>query len=352
LFSRGSASFQISDFFHFLINSFKTKKMMKKIYIGVFAISAAFTINAQSTIDFESTSLTPNLYNNGSDLSGGFLYNDVHFYNYYDTTYYYNTGFSISNQVDNTTAGWGNQYSAITAGGFNSSNYAIFYPYGNIDLSSTPRILESMRITNSTFAALSMRDGDFVGKKFGSPNGADGNPDGTNGEDFLKLIVSSINLAGDTIGSLDYYLADFRFADSTQDYILDEWDLLDLSTLNSANESIAYLVFDFESSDVGQFGINTPTYFAMDDFKFTNGTIGLIENDLSKEWFAYPNPTKDIIQVKGINGHVRVFDISGNEVLYFESTDNAIDLQDLTSGVYLLSIQNENEMFTKRILKL
>jgi hypothetical protein len=326
--------------------------MMKKIYIGIFAMSVVFTINAQTTIDFESTNLTTDSYNNGSDLSGGFLYNDVHFFNYYDTTYNYNTGFSISNQVDNTTAGWGNQFSAITAGGFSSSNYALFYPYGNIDLSSTPRIVESMRITNSTFAALSMRDGDFIGKKFGSTNGADGNPDGTNGEDFLKLIVSSLNLVGDTIASLDYYLADFRFADSTQDYIVQDWELLDLTSLNVVNESIAYLVFDFESSDVGQFGVNTPTYFAMDDFKYTNGALGWNENSLANEWSVYPNPVKDLIQIKGINGQVGVLDISGNSVFNAASTNESIDLHNLNSGVYILSIQNESKTVTKRIVKL
>ena len=56
-------------------------------------------------------------------------------------------------------------------------------------------------------------------------------------------------------------LADFRFSDDGLDSILEEWVFLDLSGLGAVRE----LHFGFESSDVGVFGINTPTYFAIDD---------------------------------------------------------------------------------------
>tara|TARA_R110000737_G_scaffold324995_1_gene338181 strand:- start:54315 stop:55286 length:972 start_codon:yes stop_codon:yes gene_type:complete len=323
---------------------------MKKIYLGAFALIAGINISAQ-TIDFESTILTTNSYNNGSDLSGGFTYDGIHFSNYYDTTYFYNEGFSISNVQDNTTPGWGNQYSSMANGGYLSANYAIFYPSGNIDLSSTPRYVESMRITNSTYAALSMKNGDAVGKKFGSIYDANGIIDGTNGNDFLKLTIHSLSILGDTMASIDYYLADFRFADSTLDYIVEDWDLLDLTSLNIQGESIAYLVFKFESSDIGQFGINTPTYFAMDDLKYANGTASIAE-EMAAEWKVYPNPFVDIIHIEGVSGKIIIRNLEGRVVYQADSLDKTIYLENLPSGIYTVFVESANKVSTKRIVKL
>ena len=68
------------------------------------------------------------------------------------------------------------------------------------------------------------------------------------------------NSAGNPVGSVDFYLADYRFADNSRDYIVDTWTQVDLSTLSDAT----VLTFAMESTDVGQFGMNTPSYFAVD----------------------------------------------------------------------------------------
>lgn len=324
---------------------------MKKIYLGAIALFASLNASAQ-TIDFESVALFGNSYDNGANLAGGFTFDGIHFSNYYDTTYFYNTGFSISNVQDNTTPGWGNQYSAVTGGGYLSSNYAVFYPSGNIDLSSSPRIVQSMQITNSTFAALSMKNGDQVGKKFGSIYDAGGNVDGTNGEDYLKLNIHSLSISGDTMASIEYYLADFRFADSTQDYILEDWATLDLTSLNINGESLAYLVFDFESSDVGAFGINTPTYFVIDDFKYVNGTASISENKELVDWNIYPNPVENKLHITGLSGNVKITNLEGKLVYSDNSEAQEFHIAHLPSGIYTLKVENPTGVYIKRIVKL
>ncbi len=79
--------------------------------------------------------------------------------------------------------------------------------------------------------------------------------------DFFRLLVEGIDGGGSSTGIVELMLADFRFGDDALDSILDEWVFLDLSGLGAVSE----LRFGFESSDVGDFGINTPTYFAIDD---------------------------------------------------------------------------------------
>jgi hypothetical protein len=59
---------------------------------------------------------------------------------------------------------------------------------------------------------------------------------------------------------LDYYLADYRFENNQQDYILDSWKWIDLLLLGE----ISALRFSLSSSDVGAWGMNTPAYFCVD----------------------------------------------------------------------------------------
>ena len=111
--------------------------------------------------------------------------------------------------------------------------------------------------TNTTYTALSMLQGDSFAKKFGGASGNDA--------DWLKLSILGLNAANVVTGSVDYYLADYRFADNSLDYIVKNWTYVDLSSLGTVNS----LGFALTSSDTGSFGINTPAYFAMDSLSVT-----------------------------------------------------------------------------------
>ena len=168
-------------------------------------------------------------------------------------------GFAYSNTTDTTTPGNGNEVSAYAgAGANNSANFAVAYAGGvnapRIEF-DVPTLLQSAMLTNTTYTALSMRDGDFFSKKFGGANGTD--------PDFLLLSITGRDVANANTGSVGLYLADFRSNDPSQDYILDVWSLVNLSSLGQ----VSALEFSFASSDVGQFGINTPVYLALDNIQ-------------------------------------------------------------------------------------
>jgi hypothetical protein len=59
---------------------------------------------------------------------------------------------------------------------------------------------------------------------------------------------------------VEFYLADFRFENNGEDYIVDTWEYVDLSSLGVVNK----LEFSLGSSDVGAWGMNTPAYFVID----------------------------------------------------------------------------------------
>ncbi len=197
-------------------------------------------------------------FNNGADLTAGFDSGGVRLNNSFDPTFESWGGWSVSNTTDHTTPGFGNQYSAITGGGANNSaTYAIANAFAGGTLPTISREsglgFESLMVTNSTYAALSMSEGDAFAKQFGGESGDD--------PDFFLLTIEGRDTDDNSVGIVEFYLADFRFEDNSQDYIIDQWTVVDVSSLLAATR----LEFSLSSSDVGDFGMNTPAYFAMDN---------------------------------------------------------------------------------------
>ncbi|HUU31289.1 MAG TPA: DUF4465 domain-containing protein [Phycisphaerae bacterium] len=178
-------------------------------------------------------------------------------------------GWAYSNETDTTTPGYGNQFSAITGGAHSGTNYAVAYPdtwYGVMPTVTldAPMALGSVCLTNTTYAYLAMHDGDGIAKKFGGESGDD--------KDWFLLTITGKDAGGSVTGTAEFYLADFRFEDSAQDYIVDTWEKVDLASLGTVKS----LEFALDSSDAGDWGINTPTYFAMDTLVPEPTVIGLL----------------------------------------------------------------------------
>lgn len=319
---------------------------MKKIYVTLALLIGANCFHAQ-LVDFESVNLAANSYDNGSSENGNFIFNDVQFYNTYDPTYFSWNGFSMSNVQDNVTAGWGNQYASFTNGGMNSSNYAVFYSNGEIIFDQLV-LVDSFFVTNTTYAALSMRDGDQFSKQFGSVNGPDGNPDGTNGEDYylVKIITLDANDLG--IDTLDFYLADYRFSDNAQDYIVNDWRKINLTSIQSGIKKIK---FELSSSDNGQWGMNTPAYFALDNLSYKSYNPLSLADQKQDFIKAYPNPFQDAIQLTGVFDQITVYNEMGQTVLFSKDQIHLINTSTWSTGIYTLKVENQGHIKYLKLVK-
>jgi hypothetical protein len=171
-------------------------------------------------------------------------------------------GWAYSQLVDTTTPGFANQLSAIAGSGASgSATYGVAFTGGVVGAQAPvsritfdePVSLIGAAITNTTYAALSMRDGDAFAKKFGGASGAD--------PDYFILTITGRDGANAATGSVDFALADYRFDDSALDYIVTDWTLVELSGLGS----VKALEFELASSDESFGFLNTPSYFALDD---------------------------------------------------------------------------------------
>ena len=156
---------------------------MRKILVSLSVVMFSLSVKAQTIADFEALSLSKAdtaYINYSSPLADvGFNNGLAHFPCVYDTAYggYWSGGFAYSNWTDSVTSGYTNQYSAKTAIGFaGSQKYAVAYGVTNILNLTGAAMGQSVNgfyITNNTYAYNSMRDGDFVGKKFGGVSGHD-----------------------------------------------------------------------------------------------------------------------------------------------------------------------------------
>jgi hypothetical protein len=228
---------------------------------------------AHATVaDFDDHILSSNSFYNGSDLAGGFTSRGAQFSNSYDSTFGSWSGFAYSNVNNTTTAGFGNQYAAITGTGVGGGgNYGVSFdpgPFGAPPTITFPSVgaVQGLDVTNTTYAFLAIRDGnDGFGavRQFGDDPNLPGS--GNQGfPDFYKLTITGHDGGGNSTGSVDFFLADYRFPDNADDYVVNDWRFVDLTSLGNVKS----LTFAVDSSDTGAFGINTPTYFALDNVTF------------------------------------------------------------------------------------
>jgi len=287
------------------------------LFTGVLGTTAL--ANAQTVVDFEDVSLPSSTdagdFYNGSDLAGGFVSQGVDFNNDYNPMFSSWSGWAASNSTDTSTSGFSNQYSAFPGSGVDGSeNFGVAFDsaFGHSVVTfAQPTEVTGTYLTNGTYAALSMLQGDTVAKKFGGISGND--------PDWFNLAILGKDLSGNTTGTIDFYLADYRFSDNTQDYVVEDWTWVDLTSLGTQVQS---LEFELTSSDVGEFGMNTPSYFLIDNLSITlspenanfNGDNAIDGADLAI-WEQNYGATSATAQLGDADGDV---DVDGRDFLIWQ----------------------------------
>lgn len=318
---------------------------MKSFYFLLFSFFC-LALEAQTIIDFEEFEIEQDSFLNGSDLSGGFESMDIFLPNDYNSDWSSWSGWALTNMSDITTPGFTNQYSSIAGSGSKASeNYATSYVLGTshitINRDTDGWSLESLQVNNSTYAYLSMRDGDAFAKKFGGETGDD--------PDYFLLTIKGYQ-ENDFIDSIDFYLADYRFENNDSDYIIDEWSEINLESIILADS----ITFQLSSSDNGQFGMNTPSYFCLDDFQ-----MGILYNTFNlaqaKKMNVYPNPTRNLINVKHELQSPTLYILDSHGRVLSKTEDykrTSIDLSNLKAGVYSILLKNKEYYSEQRVIKL
>jgi hypothetical protein len=314
------------------------KKQLQHLAIVASLALVSSNTSAQTTADLENVTLAPNSYWNGAtanptvSTSGNFTSGNVIFPNTYNGAYggYWESGWSYSNMKDSTTSGYTNEYSAKTAAGYaNSANYVVAMGGAKLkfNLTAQGKQMTGCYVTNGTFAALSMKDGDSFAKKFGGTAGTD--------PDWFKLKIQKY-LGGilSPNDSVIFYLADYRFTNNAQDYIVKTWQYVNLTSLGNVDS----LIFNLSSSDNSGGYMNTPNFFCLDNF-ITSDAITTTINDIhinDNRISIYPNPASEVLNVNSTIPftHSEIINQLGEVIM--SSTQNSININELTNGIYFI----------------
>ncbi len=272
---------------------------MKKIFTLICGavLACGMTAYAEDVVTFENTGYA----SEGEAYVGtepDFLIAGDFMFAYYGAQGYWN-GVTFSQKTSNTYAGLSDQYNSITGGGADGSKgFAVCYysQYNALMDDQYPEIYSSeydtfypeyVYVTNTAYAVNSMENGDQFAKKFES-------------NDYLKVIFKGMDDDDEAISTVEYYLASGTNISKT-------WERVDLSALGKVN----YVRMEMVSTDMSYGYYNTPTYFAMDNFKASQGPVTGI-NDLKvnaeKSYKTIENG-----QVVIVKGNAR-YNIMGQEI--------------------------------------
>ena len=322
---------------------------MKSIFTVLICLCVSISSFAQLA-GFEETPLAQDTFWNGIDQTGSFTSGDIFYFpNVYNTNFggYWQSGWALSSMADSTTSGPGNLYAAKALTGYQSNQYAVGQQNSIIKLEDASYGFQELYITNTTYTFNSMRDSDQFAKKFGGEDGND--------PDFFKLVIwGYFDGTLSTTDSIEYYLADYRFEDNSQDYKVDSWELLDLTTLEQADS----LLFTLSSSDTTNGFYNTPLFFCIDNLQ---ASLPVSTSELSTANTSIklsPNPATDFLQVNFDKSYsqltVDVLDARGATIFsksILNQDQARLDISTLPSGVYFLQVQGKAK-FSQKFIKL
>ncbi|MEM7573562.1 MAG: DUF4465 domain-containing protein [Bacteroidota bacterium] len=339
---------------------------MKTTFLSLFALLSLQFAQAQTEliIDFEDIGLEADSFLNGSDGAILFGFPQETFGNYpfefpvnfqtFDSGGFWVGGWAISTVLDTMTGDFTNLYGAAAGrGNDNSLTYAIGQNNAHIKLATMDQLVNGapftgFYVTNTTYAARVIRDGnDFTDGPFGGE-------DGTR-PDFFRLQVKAFAQGSATGDSTEIYLADYRFEDDSQDYIIEDWTYVELPDWVPFADSISFTLL---TSDVGVNGPNTPYFFAVDDLSF-NILTSTLELPPSLQPTAYPNPvSSELLRLQWpadaqwtTDLRWYLHDALGRPVAGGSSQPYQIDISQQPAGVYYLVISSVQGRTAVRVLK-
>lgn len=328
---------------------------MRNFTLLIIALLLGISAQAQSVASFDTLTLpkADTFYVNYSSYGDDLGFDDglAHFPCVYDTFpggwQYWKSGFAYSNMTDSLTAGYTNQYSAITGKGYNgSSQYIIGWDVMNkiyLKGKAVGKPVNGFYLANTSYAYYSMRDGDMFAKKFGGASGSD--------SDYLVITVRGYLDGALKTDSVQEFLADFTSSDNTKDTIYRGWRWVNLLTLGNVDS----LQIQLTSSDMGAFGMNTPGYYAIDDFTtFETASVASSPSTLAAK--VYPNPAAGqlFVELKDDKiSHLQIADMTGRVVAGFEAKEgvNLLSVSTLPAGVYILNMWGDSQKASVRFVK-
>ncbi len=124
-----------------------------------------------------------------------------------------------------------------------------------------------------------------------------------------------------------------------------------------ASENNEYSVIFEMEQEVGDAYMGTKYPAGLDQFSFVNvyrGTVRVDENQVNNDVKVYPNPTSTMLNVSSVSeiSIVKVYNIYGalTDVIQLNSKLGSLNVENYSSGTYLIQLHTDTGIITKRVL--
>lgn len=156
------------------------------------------------------------------------------------------------------------------------------------------------------------------------------------------------DLAFDTAGRMWVYLEDTAIAYS---YNAIDWTVFDNTNSPIDMEFNPLKLTIDTANNVWVNDLNKLHVFNPDGFEGT--WLSTTHNEIETGISLYPNPSVSIINIRGIKSKVNytIFNITGQQQLINQITNNQLSITHLSKGIYFLHIESESGVEVKRFVK-
>ena len=262
-------------------------------------------------------------------------------------------GFTVSNHADNVDHGNGsssdwvaNQWGSMAKGGVNAegSNFLVGYwgAYNDgaaADVTETSNFVmfndgksykaTGMYVNNSPWPYYGCLNGDQFARKFVQG-------------DYFKLIARGFAADGTTVtGTTEYYLADYRSVNPIQWKLNKNWEWMDLTALGE----VSYIQFTMESTDSGDWGMNTTGLFCMDKLtveKVNNPNTNINSQSQSIKAYRSANTLYNL----ALGAEIQILRLNGT--VYYQGIITQSEMNLPANEFFIIKIQsNDNRLIIK-----
>lgn len=190
------------------------------------------------------------------DYHYGYETDKLTFEHFYNEEFSYWGGFALTRKFDTDAANglFENQYAVYNASASEGDGALIYYydsynePCDIVLKDATMLTSVRLNLTTYTYASITDEDINSYARIF-----ADG--------DYLKVVFTAMS-ADEALDSVECYVVDYR---GGKRFVATNWDIYDLRSLGKGYDAVRVTI---ETTDVGEYGANTPLYIALDELNF------------------------------------------------------------------------------------
>ena len=190
------------------------------------------------------------------DYHYGYETDKLTFEHFYNEEFSYWGGFALTRKFDTDAANglFENQYAVYNASASEGDGALIYYydsynePCDIVLKDATMLTSVRLNLTTYTYASITDEDINSYARTF-----ADG--------DYLKVVFTAMS-ADEALDSVECYVVDYR---DGKRFVATNWDIYDLRSLGKDYDAVRVTI---ETTDVGEYGANTPLYIALDELNF------------------------------------------------------------------------------------